>query len=1299
VTVLGFAVAFAVAFATSAEGAVAQFGSEGEGAGQLIEARGVAIEQESGNVYVVDRNNARIEKWSGEGVFVEAWGFGVENGEEKLQACTPVTGCRSGTLGEQAGQFSRPSGVAVDSSLGLSHGDVYVVDADNNRVQKVGPDGEFILMLGGEVNETKDKEGGASEAEKDICTQVEIETSGVKCKAGVEGTADGEFDGLGSHQLASIAVDAEGDVYVGDATGVQRFSEDGTYEATMLTGVGEIEALAAAPGGDVYVLSSERAGVREYDSSANEVGPVRDEVGEPRAIAVGAGDSLVIDDELNGAHSIRDYSAAGAETQVFDEGEEDGADGIGWSEVAGALYVVGAEGGVRVRSVAPPPPGPVLVARSELVREVEPTTALLHAIVNPEGHEGKYGFEYGAGACTPASCGIATTTGTLAAGFEGDPLEAPLSGLKPETTYHFRAVGTDSEGREIEGPEATFTTLPALELEGFSVMDVAATSATFTAVIDPLGAPASWRVEYGPTSAYGSIAGEGTIATGFAGVAVSAHLQTGLAADKTYYYRVVAEDEREGVRYVVHGSEGTFTTQGEDEALSLPDGRAWELVSPFDRHGAAIQPLNGAGIVEAAADGGSIVYATLGAIETFPEGNRTLEASTVISTHGPADWSSRDIATANETVGEDGPGVGRGDEYRLFSPDLSTALVLPLSPTALPPLSSGAEQTLYLRHADGSFEPLVTAANVETGAHFGGALLSPATDATPNLAHVAFESEAPLTRNATGRGLYEWSAGRLQLVSVLPGGTPDSAEMGLGDFRQNMAGAVASEGNVFWSAAPAADERHLYMFDSATETSVQLDTVQGGTGQGESRAFYEGTSVETGPQGAQLTRAFFTDVQELTPGASADSLYQYDAQTGELSDLTVSLNAGEEAGVQGLLPGVSVDGSYVYVVAHGVLAASPNATGEAATVGADNLYVLHRQGPSWQPTFIATLSDGDAPDWGSINHQLTKLTARASPDGRYLAFMSRRSLTGYDNRDAASGQADEEVYLYDTQEARLVCASCNPTGARPTGVDDVEVEGSGPLVDPLEGVWQGTWLAANVPVWTPIGAGEALYQSRYLDDTGRLFFDSPVALVPQAVNHAEDVYEYEPPGVGNCSEASATYSAVSAGCVALVSSGTSGEESEFLDASEDGDDVYFLSAARLTSQAPASGYNVYDAHVCGAGWACAPLPPPMSVAPCESASECGAPSLPGMGAGGLLASASVEGAGNLAPAATFAPKPKVLTRAQKLAIALKACERMRNRKKRSACGTNARERYGKKGAHKGTLRRARRSSPRPGVGR
>ena len=75
-----------------------------------------------------------------------------------------------------------------------------------------------------------------------------------------------------------------------------------------------------------------------------------------------------------------------------------------------------------------------------------------------------------------------------------------------------------------------------------------------------------------------------------------------------------------------------------------------------------------------------------------------------------------------------------------------------------------------------------------------------------------------------------------------------------------------------------------------------------------------------------------------------------------------------------------------------------------------------------QTRFIARLSYEDAADWGaglSSNlapsvQNLAAVSASVSPDGRYLAFMSEENLTGYDNRDAVGGEADEEVYLYDS---------------------------------------------------------------------------------------------------------------------------------------------------------------------------------------------------------------------------------------------------------------------------------------------
>ena len=149
------------------------------------------------------------------------------------------------------------------------------------------------------------------------------------------------------------------------------------------------------------------------------------------------------------------------------------------------------------------------------------------------------------------------------------------------------------------------------------------------------------------------------------------------------------------------------------------------------------------------------------------------------------------------------------------------------------------------------------------------------------------------------------------------------------------------------------------------------------------------------------------------------------------------------------------------------------------------------------------------------------MTARVSPDGEWLAFMSQRSLTGYDNRDAASGEPDEEVYLYGAASERLACASCDPTGARPHGrkysvTGESAAEVSIPLAGGYEEWGAKTWLAANVPSWTRTGQGRSnpntdlFYQPRYLSNGGRLFFNSSDGLVPKDVNEQEGVYESSP---------------------------------------------------------------------------------------------------------------------------------------------------------------------------------------------
>jgi NHL repeat/WD40-like Beta Propeller Repeat len=1278
------AVAFAVLLGAPAR-AAAQFGSAGEGAGQFIEPRGVAVDQGNGDVYIVDRNNNRVDKFTSQGAFVLAWGWGVADGTtEALQTCTTI--CFTGLGGAGAGQFSFPQGVAVDNDpLSPSYEDVYVADVRNQRVEKFSPTGELLLILGVGVSET-----------------------------------------------GAIATGPSGEVYIGDIGGVLEFGSGGGYVGQFANASGGCTTgLAVNSMGDVYVTESYKnpeypdlcgeyePGVREYDSSGALLNTLASEDYVDQ-MAVDSTDDLFVT-ELSGTtqreHFI-EYNSAGTELSRFAADEMDGSKGLAWGDMIGKLYAVNRQ---AVQLLSPPPPGPLV--GDESVSGVASTSVTLNAIVNPEGYATKYRFEYGPS--TSYGTSVPVPEGSLVGGFEDEPVQAKLKGLTAGASYHYRVMATDSDGHVTAGPDETFTTLPAVSIDEVYVNEVASTSVTFGAQINPLGVEASYHLEYGTSTSYGTVVSEGPLGKGSGEVITSpAHVQ-GLTPDTIYHYRVVAFDEREGVSYTVEGSDHTFTTQGAGSELALLDGRQWELVSPPDNHGAVFSHISESGVIQSSASGGGMTYLASIPPEAQPRGGYREEVQ-VLSQRGPASWLSRDIATAHSAPS--GASLAHGEEYRFFSEDLSLGLVEPwdegyftsLAPEVSPP---DTETTVYLRH-DATCEstpatcymPLVTGApgyaDVQTGTKFGsensgtGSVLN-FQGATPDLSHVLLLSNVALTsKPPNGGGLYEWSgseppADELRLVSVLPEGTA-TKDVALG-ISGNTRGAISDDGSRVFMSSEASGALHLYMRDTVKEETVELDVVQPDAPK---------LGVEPEPHfqiaSSNGSKVFFTDSQPLTSGAGSNSnegiegdLYECTIveTAGEdkcvLSDLTPEV-AGQAADVQGGVLGASEDGSYVYLVADGVLTEAANGAGEKAVPGhcsgvqgrlpsgvTCNLYMLHYDASSgeWEvPQFIAGLSGEDLPDWES---RLSTHTARVSPDGHYLAFMSDRSLTGYNNRDANSDVPDEEVFVYDASAGRLVCASCDPTGARPVGVEWDEGNNMNMASGGRIQWGEATWLAANIPGWTSFGEGEAAYQSRYLSNEGRLFFNSHDALVPQDINGTEDVYEYEPAGVGDCLTSSSTFGIASSGCVDLISSGTSAQEAAFLDASESGDDVFFLTSEKLVPQAVGNGSAVYDAHACSAQSPCfsAPASPP----PCTTVESCRASPTPQPSIFGDPSSATFSGAGNVAsPLSAPALMPKTLTRAQKLAAALKACRAQGNRRTRASCETRARKRYGSKAKAKKT---------------
>jgi hypothetical protein len=946
------------------------------------------------------------------------------------------------------------------------------------------------------------------------------------------------------------------------------------------------------------------------------------------------------------------------------------------------------------------------------------------------------------------------------------PVTANLSGLQPGTVYHYRLDATDANGTN-SGQDQEFTTLGP-GIHGESVVNVTSSSATVQAQINPDKADTTYYIQYGTSTSYGTDVPTPpgpSIGSGESDQGVSVPLE-GLQPDTTYHYRVVAVN---GVA-TVEGADEIFTTQLAGGALALPDGRDWELVSPPNKNAALIGALEEeGGVVQASEDGGAVTYGVAGAIGSDPAGNRAPEWSQVLSVRSSGGWSSQDIAPLHEAA--TGIEVGELSEYKVFSPELSLGLVEPKGETPLsPPVLKGEtqEKTIYL-HADapikpeaslegeaspeaiygeakksGGYLPLITAANVPPGTKFGQKeLYITFVSATPDLSHVLFISPEALTSNAFKNGqersIYEWAGGALQLVSVLPDGKPASEEAAatgralqpaVGYEEQDVRHAVSNDGSrVFWSSGArggATGEGHLYMRDVARGETIQIDVPESGVAGSSGEPHYQTASSDG-------SKVFFTDQERLTADSTASSvegdadLYEcevIEVAGGEpackLTDVTVDHNPEENAGVQNLVLGSSEVGSYLYFVATGVLSDVANGEGERAVPGAENLYVSHYAGGEWTTRFIAALSSEDAPDWNMREEEeeagqryttnsadLRYLTARVSPDGRYVAFMSEKSLTGYDNTDANSGQRDEEVFLYDANAGRLLCASCDPTGARPVGVlDGSYLLGHQLLVDQPE-VWVERWLAGSIPGWTPMNRVSALYQSRYLSDNGRLFFDSADALSPHVTTPAreepingeqvkvgtENVYEYEPQGIGSCGSSSETFSESSGGCVGLISSGTSSEESAFLDASASGGDVFFLTASQLAPGDYDTALDVYDAHGCTEASPClaAPAVPSPRCNSGESCRPAPSPQPAGLGASG---SATFSGAGNLGPAKDGAlpsttAKPKPLTRAQKLSQALKAC-RKKPKRKRVACEKQARKKYGAKPRAKQS--RARKSS-------
>ena len=177
--------------------------------------------------------------------------------------------------------------------------------------------------------------------------------------------------------------------------------------------------------------------------------------------------------------------------------------------------------------------------------------ATLNGTVNPNGASTTYYFEYG----ITTSYGSTTTVTEAGSGTSAVSVNASISGLELNTTYHFRLVATNSVGT-TNGSDQTFTTnaLTPSASTGLAT-SVASNTATLNGTINPNGASTTYYFEYGITTAYGSNTISTSAGSGTSAVSVNANI-AGLSESTTYHFRLVATNSIG----TISGSDQTFTT-------------------------------------------------------------------------------------------------------------------------------------------------------------------------------------------------------------------------------------------------------------------------------------------------------------------------------------------------------------------------------------------------------------------------------------------------------------------------------------------------------------------------------------------------------------------------------------------------------------------------------------------------------------------------------------------------------------------------------------------------------------------
>ena len=474
-------------------------GEPGHGAGQLsmvgssgeiTGGSGLAVDDETGDVYVADTANHRISEFdpsrsSGE-QFVRAFGWEVDatNPEPKLQVCTIATGCQTGSSGSGPGELESPAFLAVDNSCAAhqpplsgpacetfdpSAGDLYVSDFGDNLITKFDPQGHLVPTWGnnGAAATPNGQLNGSPTESFNIGTGIKgiaVDHSGDLWVFRVgprmfefdrEGNLSRPTQAVSNNQQgeanAGIAIDGSGRIdFANGFRAVERFDPDsGSAEAALLGAGREITSLALAPSNDDLYADAAGASI------------------------------LAI------SHQCEPTVAGCRPTESFGTGSLSEAAGLAVGP-AGTVYAANTGANqIAVFAVT-------LEANTQAATEVKATSAVLRATVDPRGGEvTTCAFQAGPSTSYGRRLPCLNEAGDEV-GAPGNPpitgptqVHAPLEGLDAGTTYHYRLRAVSTASQEIHSEDGEFETLVLPRIEATEATELTAGSATLNAKSTP----------------------------------------------------------------------------------------------------------------------------------------------------------------------------------------------------------------------------------------------------------------------------------------------------------------------------------------------------------------------------------------------------------------------------------------------------------------------------------------------------------------------------------------------------------------------------------------------------------------------------------------------------------------------------------------------------------------------------------------------------------------------------------------------------------------------------------------------